>query len=78
MKLAYFNEQGKFWCWAEDQTPGPNDVNISAEIDENHALWRYNYNTETDSVEIYQPTLNTAEAEAQLEIDLAAEAAEEE
>jgi len=72
MKLAYFNQSGDFWCWADQQTPGENDVNISAEIDESIALWRIKYNTETDSVDVYQPGMTLEEAEAQLQADILA------
>lgn len=72
MKLAYFNNEGRFWCWAEDQTPGPDDINISAEIDENMALWRQVYNLETETVDVYHPEMTEAEAEAENQKDLEA------
>lgn len=76
MKLAYFNEGGNFWCWADEQTPGPNDPDISAEIDETIPLWRQTYNFETQSVDVYHPEMSVSEAEAQLSADLLAEAQE--
>jgi len=72
MRLAYFNNEGEFWCWADQQTPGENDTNVSAEIDEDIALWRQKYNTETSSVDVYHPEMTKEEAEAQLQADLAA------
>jgi hypothetical protein len=71
MRLAYFNDSGYFWCWADLQTPGEDEVNFSAEIDEDIAFWRQKYNTETSSVDVYHPEMTKEEAEAQLDADLA-------
>jgi hypothetical protein len=73
MRLAYFNENGKFWCWANEQTV--EEGTPSAEINEEIPAWRFTYNFETESVDVYHPEMSISEAEAQLSADLAAELA---
>ena len=80
-KAAWFNNNGKFNFWDSDQQPGELELNdsdgegghyVKADIDENMPLWRFTYNYETNSVDVYEPTLNTEEAEAKLAADMAA------
>jgi len=61
-KAAWFNNNGKFNFWDSDQQPGEVELNdsdgdgghyVKADIDENMALWRFTYNYETNSVDVY-------------------------
>ena len=71
-KAAWFNINGKFNYWDEHQQPSAQDIEegyVKADIDETLALWRFTYNSETNSVDVYQPTMTDAEAEVQLRAD---------
>jgi len=66
-KAAWFNINGKFNYWDEHQKPSEQEISdgyVKADIDETLALWRFTYNSETNSVDVYQPTMTDAEAEA--------------
>lgn len=66
-KAAWFNNNGKFNFWDEDQQANATDIEngyVKADIDENMALWRFTYNSETSSVDVYEPTMTDSEAEA--------------
>ena len=80
-KAAWFNNNGKFNFWDSDQQPGEVELNdsdgdgghyVKADIDENMALWRFTYNYETNSVDVYESSMSDEEAEAKLAADMAA------
>lgn len=74
-KAAWFNNNGKFNFWDSDQQPGAVELAegyVKADIDETMALWRLTYNSETKVVDVYEPTLNTADAEAKQFADMEA------
>lgn len=80
-KAAWFNINGKFNFWDSDQQPGEGELldsdgsgghYVKADIDENVALWRFTYNYETNSVDVYQSSMNDSDAGAQQFVDQAA------
>lgn len=71
-KAAWFNINGKFNYWDEHQQPDAEEIAagyVKADIDETLALWRFTYNYETSSVDVYEPTMTDTEAEAQASAD---------
>ena len=74
-KAAWFNGNGKFNFWDSDQQPGEMEIEegyVKADIDENKALWRFTYNSETKTVDVYQPDMNDSDAGAKQFADMAA------
>tara|TARA_B100000085_G_scaffold274731_1_gene291746 strand:+ start:762 stop:1049 length:288 start_codon:yes stop_codon:yes gene_type:complete len=80
-KAAWFNINGKFNFWDSDQQPGAYELEdsdgsgghyVKADIDENKALWRYTYNYETNSVDVYEPSMSDEEANAKQLADMMA------
>jgi len=80
-KAAWFNNNGKFNFWDSDQQPGEMELNdsdgegrhyVKADIDENIALWRFTYNYETNSVDVYESSMSDKEAEAKSFADMEA------
>ena len=80
-KAAWFNINGKFNFWDSDQQPGTFELEdsdgsgghyVKADIDENKALWRYTYNYETNSVDVYEPSMSDEEANAKQLADMMA------
>ena len=80
-KAAWFNLNGKFNFWDSDQQPGEFELNdsdgsgghfVKADIDENKALWRFTYNYETNSVDVYESSMNDEDANAKHLADMMA------
>ena len=57
--------------WTEDYA-GIQEEHILADIPEDKAWWRLQYNSETEAVDVTYPTLTDAEAELKLDVDRAA------
>lgn len=80
-KAAWFNNNGRFNFWDSDQQPSEMELNdsdgsgghyVKADIDESKALWRFTYNYETNSVDVFEPSMSDAEAEAKKLADMTA------
>tara|TARA_B100001094_G_scaffold102695_1_gene98869 strand:- start:58 stop:339 length:282 start_codon:yes stop_codon:yes gene_type:complete len=78
-KAAWFNINGKFNFWDSDQQPSESELEdsdgsggryIKADIDEDMPIWRLTYNYKTNVVDVYEPTLNTSDAEAKQLADM--------
>lgn len=70
----YFNNTGKYDLW-ENENGVPDFPDSLTEVPDNIALWRLTYDHDTSTLTVLYDGMTDEQAEAQLDADLAAEAA---